>query len=129
MPKKKTIGKVKKELDRVFSIYIRQKYMDHRGYVACVCCGVVKHWTEMQNGHYASRANYMTRYDEDNCWPCCMRCNIFKKGNYPAFTDFLLRKFSVTWLQNLVKRSTVIKKWTIGELEELLNFYKSKIKK
>lgn len=126
--KKKTISKLKKELDKIFSVYIRQKYMDHRGYVQCVCCGVKKQWKDMQNGHYVSRANYFLRYDERNCYPCCVSCNVFKHGNYPAFTAFLVKKFGPKWLLNLVKEGNLIKKWTMKEIEELIKFYKSKVK-
>ena len=125
--KKPTLSKIKKELDKVFSQYIRQKYADHRGYVECVTCHVKKPLKEMQCGHYVGRANMSLRYDERNCHPQCVRCNIMMKGNYPAYTEFLLLKLGQVGLMNLIKEGRMTRKWTMKEMQELISFYKEKI--
>ena len=53
--KKETISSLKKEADRVCSLYIRQKDATFDGYVKCFTCGVVKKWQEMDCGHYEDR--------------------------------------------------------------------------
>lgn len=125
--KKSSRSKLKSELDKVFSIYIRQKYSDSNGYVQCVSCGVKKPIVEMQNGHYIGRANMWLRWDERNCHPQCPSCNLFKHGNYPKYTDYLLNTYGMNWLQNLVKEGELIKKWTPQDLQERIDYYKSKI--
>ena len=102
--KKKTTSQLKKQLDKLFSIYIRQR--DASKIYAlndCVCCGITKHWSELQAGHYISRSHLSLRYDERNVWPCCVSCNIFKNGNMPAFAIFLENKFGKGILQKLDK--------------------------
>jgi hypothetical protein len=122
--KTKSVAKLKKKVDIEFSRYIRTKYSDYRGYVQCVTCRVWKPFNEMQNGHYISRSCNMLRYSEDNCWPQCAGCNVFKKGNYPAYTEFLLNKFGRSYILNLVKISRLTKQWTVKELEDLLTKFK-----
>lgn len=124
--KVRSIKKVREELDKVFSIYSRNKEVKN-GLAACVSCGTKKDPKELQCGHYVSRMHLSVRWDERNGWPQCPACNIFKKGNYPAYTDFLINRFGVVWLQNLIKEGRMIRKWTLQELEDLLTYYKSKI--
>lgn len=124
--KPRTIQKVREELDKVFSIYSRNKEVK-KGFAECVSCGVRKLPSELQCGHYVSRMHLSVRWDERNGWPQCTACNVFKKGNYPAYTDYLINRFGSVWLQNLIKEGRMIRKWTIQELEDLLIYYKSKI--
>ena len=76
--KKKTTTQLKKEADRLFSLYIRQKYADSEGMVRCFTCPKVIHYLEGRKincGHFVSRAYLATRYDERNCRPQCWGCN------------------------------------------------------
>lgn len=127
-PKEKTAKKLRKELDEVFSIYIRRSYADSDGNVQCVTCPKIKPWKEMQNGHFVGRANMNLRWSEKNCYPQCFRCNCMLKGNYPAYTEFLLNRIGLVGLQNLITEGKMIKKWTSIEIKEMIEFYKEKIK-
>ena len=114
--------KPKNELDRIFSEYIRRRSADFAGNVKCVCCGREYHWKEIQNGHYVSRSNMNTRYDERNCHPCCVSCNVFKKGNYPEYTKYLLNNYGEDWILKLIADGKKIKKWTPGEFREAIEW-------
>lgn len=94
-PKKKvlpSLSKLKKELDRVFSLYIRQKYANEDGTVKCYTCTTIKHWTEMQNGHWIPRNNLATRFSEENCRVQCVGCNLFQKGRPDVFAVNLIKE-------------------------------------
>lgn len=91
--KQKSLAKLKIELDRVFSLYIRQKYADpHTGMVKCYTCSTVKHWKEMQNGHWIPRNNLSTRFSEENCRVQCVGCNMFQKGRPDVFAVNLIKE-------------------------------------
>ena len=63
---KKTISKLKKELDKWFSLYIRIKDSNEFGYVQCTTCSVVRFYKDgMQNGHFQSRRFMATRFNEE----------------------------------------------------------------
>lgn len=79
-PKKISTAKKKKQLDAIFSKYIRAKYAKN-GMVACYTCGAVKPISEMQNGHFISRSYLATRYLEENCRPQDWGCNAKHLGN------------------------------------------------
>lgn len=92
MKKDKTTAWYKKELDRVFSLFIRNKYADKNGYVRCYTCSVVKPVKEMQNGHWIPRNNLATRFSEENCRPQCVGCNMFNKGRPDVFAVNLIKE-------------------------------------
>jgi len=120
--KKKTTSQLKKELDRLFSIHIRKKYADTNGYTACVTCGARKPWQEQQNGHYESRLHLSLRYSEDNCFPQCVGCNVFRGGNYTSYSLFLINKFGKEHLEMLARKKNEITKYF--PYEEMIEKYK-----
>lgn len=120
--KKNSVSALKKELDIVFSRYIRQR---DKG--ICISCGSKKPWKEQQNGHYIKRSAMNTRYDEQNCHCQCVGCNIFKKGNYPDYTLAIQQKYGYDIVEDLVARGREIKQWTATELKELIAHYKQKL--
>lgn len=125
--KKESVPYLIKELDKVFSLYIRQSSADEYGNCECVSCGVVKPWKEMQAGHYVSRGEKNTRFDEENVHVQCAGCNIFRKGNYPKYTEFMLKKYGADKLQEIIKRGDTIKQFKPPELKELIQFYTNKL--
>lgn len=85
MKKKKSYAQLKRELDRVFSLYVRWKAADKNGLVECFTCGEKKSVKQMQAGHFIPRQYLSLRWSVDNTKPQCPRCNIWLKGNYPNF--------------------------------------------
>lgn len=85
-------AKLKKKLDAIFSQYIRRKYAGVEGLVKCYTCSTVKHWKEIQNGHWIPRHNLATRFSEDNCRPQCVACNMFQKGMPDVFAVNLIKE-------------------------------------
>ena len=94
--KRATVGTLKRKLDKLFSLYIRKKYADYRGFVRCFTCGKVEKIggvDSIQCGHYISRAFNSLRYSEKNCHPQCRACNIFKHGNMDEYALKLIEKY------------------------------------
>ena len=122
--KKKTTSQLKKELDKVFSIYIRQKY-EKNGQVQCYTCGKTFHWKEIQNGHFVSRTQLATRYDERNCKPQCVGCNIFGGGRIATFANYLEREEEGIVARLYREAQKIVKDFPY---QEKIDFYKEKIK-
>lgn len=97
---------MKKVADKVFSVWIRLRDSDEMGMCRCFTCGAVKHWTEMQCGHYISRSWMALRYDEKNCHAQCVACNIFKMGNMDEYALALIRRYG----KNILKELNDLKK-------------------
>jgi hypothetical protein len=102
----KTKGQLVKDLDALYSRYIRHKYADGN-MVICVSCGKPDEINNMQNGHYVSRGFYATRWHDKNCHPQCYRCNIALKGNYAYYTKFMLRTYGEGIIDELIELSSV----------------------
>jgi hypothetical protein len=121
------LAKLKKQLDTVFSIYIRMKYADDDLYVKCFTCDtVLKYDKGMQNGHFYSRNLLSLRFNEMNCRPQCVGCNMFKKGNYIEYYRRLeaeIGKGGMDYLYHLSKQSI---KLTRADYQELIEKYEAK---
>jgi len=124
MPKKPSRSKLVKKLDTIFSKYIRISNADKTGYCTCVTCGVVKHWKEIQAGHFMSRKHYSTRWDVANVKPQCIGCNMFKQGEQYKYSIFLGKYVS----EVLYLKSKETVKFTNYELEEMIKDYIDKLK-
>jgi Bacteriophage Lambda NinG protein len=88
--KTKTHSQLVKELDAIFSRYIRLRDADDKGICVCITCGSKVHRKEIQNGHFISRGNYKYRRSVVNCFGQCMPCNIYKSGNYISYTLYMI---------------------------------------
>lgn len=80
--RKDSRSKAMKDADKWFSQFIRLRDADENGLVKCITCPRVAHWTEMDAGHYASRAKQSTRYDEKNVNAQCGGCNRWQGGKF-----------------------------------------------
>lgn len=85
------------------SKYIRLKYADNEGNVACVCCGDVKKWNEgMDCGHFIPKTRGdLVYFYERNLAPCCVSCNRFKDGNIQGYSLWLSKHYGVEIFEEL----------------------------
>tara|TARA_R110000851_G_C12685312_1_gene524316 strand:- start:85 stop:468 length:384 start_codon:yes stop_codon:yes gene_type:complete len=122
--KKETVSTLKKKLDKIFSIYIRNRDSDN-GLCTCCTCGVVKPIKEMQNGHYVSRSCLPLRFAENNCHAQCMPCNIFKKGNMDEYALFMIKTYGDGILEELNQKKHQLIKYPINWYREQIEKYKN----
>jgi hypothetical protein len=115
------------DLDKVFSIYIRQKGMTEQGLNSCYTCGKVYHWTALHCGHYLSRRYNGTRFEEKNCRPQCIGCNLYHEGNKPSFVRHLIKDFGLPYLEELEILKTRTFKLEPFNLKILIKHYQSLI--
>jgi hypothetical protein len=94
--KPKSTAKLKKELDSIFSKYIRAKYPKK-----CYTCGRTG---TLQCGHFISRSYLATRFSEDNCRPQCVGCNIFGNGKPLDFEEHLIKEIGAKKVAELKRK-------------------------
>lgn len=125
MKKEKTKTFYKNKLDAVFSRYIRKKYeKDDR--LKCYTCNFVGTVKNMQCGHFVPRQHMSTRWDEDNCRPQCMACNMFYNGQPSTFATNL-EKEKQGLVQDLEERRKKIRQWTIDDIKKEIFRYERAI--
>ena len=119
--KKPTRKKLVQKLDTLFSRYIRLSSADHRGFCECVTCKKKYHWKNIQAGHFMSRKHYSTRWEEDNVFPQCLACNVYRSGEQYKYSLFLGQELS----DKMHRQSHETVKFSSLELEMLINKYKT----
>lgn len=124
MAKKKSVAKLRKELDKYFSLWVRISNSDEYGMCSCITCGSRKHWKEIQAGHFISRRHTSTRWHEENVKPQCVKCNMFSQGEQFKFAQALGMK-KANKMQQL---STQTIKYSRYDIEVLIADYKERIK-
>lgn len=123
--KKKGVKILKKELDFIFSWYIRLKDSVN-GRVACYTCGKIFDVLEVQAGHYWERNTSPLRYEEGNVKPQCGICNcgVFgSKGKPQEFAQHLVKEYGGDHLEKLDMLKKVSVHWKPYKLEELIRNY------
>ena len=122
MPRKISRKGLVKKLDRVFSLYIRQRHKLNE-IVQCVTCGTRKHWKEVDAGHFVSRKHYATRWNSENVHVQCKYCNGFKAGQNYLMGKYIDRTYGEGKADELIQKSREIKKFTNIDLQEMIQFY------
>jgi hypothetical protein len=123
--KKPTTSKLKKELDKWFSLYIRNKHSKN-GMCVCYTCGAVKEIKHIQNGHFIARSYLATRFDENNCRPQCVGCNMFGKGKPLEFEERLKKELGAKRVEDMKRKRNDIVKYYPYETE--IERYKNLVK-
>ena len=130
MAKKLTRSKLVKQLDTIFSTYIRLKDSID-GIATCFTCGVKKKWKGdgMQAGHFQSRRHYSTRWSEINVMPQCQKCNLWSAGEQFIFGQNLDIKFGEGTARRLHIKAQKIIKLSDAEIIEMIKRYKTFVDK
>jgi hypothetical protein len=123
--KKKTLGQIKAEVQKVVNRYIRLR---DEG-MPCISCGQHK---KLQAGHYFAVSTHDgLRFDEDNIFGECGACNLFNQSHLIAYRDNLLERIGQERFDALYQRASNYKqfgyKFTRYELEEIRRKYLDKI--
>ena len=126
--KLKTITKLKKELDAIFSTYVRLRDCTIDGIATCVTCGDAKHYKKMQNGHFMSRRHMSTRFEEKNTAVQCMGCNMYNQGMQYEMSKYLDRTYGKGTAEEMQFQSRQSKKISRLDYDYLIDDYKDKVK-
>lgn len=124
--KQRTVKTLQPLLDQAFSIFIRLRDADSNGYVKCISCNDIKHWKDVDCGHFVNRKHMGTRYCEFNCNAQCRFCNRFDEGNNIGYTRGLIDKYGENIINLLAAKKLNFTKLTPFEYEVMLEEYRKK---
>ena len=127
--KTKTLSKLKKELDKWFSLYIRLRECNEYGMVQCFTSGRVYHYKKIHAGHFMSRKHLSTRWCETNVQPQSAADNLFGQGEQFRFGLNLDAKYGNGTAEQLQYKSRLTIKFSRKEIEEKISYYKSLVNK
>ena len=81
----------------------------------------------MQNGHFHSRKHTSTRWNEKNCKPQCVACNMFRQGEQFKFGNKLIAEYGQDAIDGIIQLSKTSVKYSREDLKELIEEYKEKL--
>lgn len=122
LKKPKSISKLKKELDAIFSKFIRARDKGQ-----CYTCPKKDDPKRMQNGHFVPRQYLSIRYSEINCHCQCYACNMLYNGQPSRYAINLQRDYGEGVVGQLEALRTKITKLTPDWYEEQIAYYKGLI--
>jgi hypothetical protein len=131
--KKPTVRSLKRKLWPIFSEYVRlrdclftTRTLTHG---KCITCGVCLPIKKLQAGHYVSGRRNSILFDEESVHAQCVYCNKFKNGAPVEYRKAIQDLYGNGYHEVLEKRAKEIRKFTVPELEDLIEEYRFKIKK
>ena len=120
-----TDGQLKKRVWKEFSIFIRTEGADALGFNQCITCQTRLHWKQLQAGHFIRGRLNSNLFDERGCHPQCYSCNIHRQGNVVIYYKIMLKKYGQKVIDELLEQNNKTHKWQAGELQNLLDHYKT----
>ena len=132
--KRVTVSKMKKKVWVIFSEYIRKRdCLRTTGsihYGECITCdNPPQHrYEDLDAGHFVAGRHNGNLFSEKGCHAQCRRCNRFLAGNPLEYRDAIIELYGEEVEQELRAEAKKPKKFTIPELEKLLEVFKQKIK-
>ncbi len=138
MKKRPTVSQLKKKLWPIVSQYIRQRNADFQGYVSCVTCGKVKHWKEVDAGHFIDGRRNAIVYDPRNIHAQCKPCNggflnnktidgleLDARAVKARYKDFMVKTYGEATVDNLIILNKSLYQFTVPELLSMIDNFKS----
>lgn len=122
----KTKKDYEKELERIFNKFIRMR----DEHLPCVSCGAEAGAYKLTAGHFYPAGSYKNlRFTEDNVWgQCWYNCNKNRHGNLHEYRNRLILRIGRDRVEALDRMAQIERHYTIPELIELKEYYKTKIK-
>ena len=124
----KSISKLKKELDKWFSLFIRLRDATDEGMVQCFTSGRVYHYKKLHAGHFMSRRYLKTRWCETNVQPQSAADNLFGQGEQYRFGLYLDGKYGEGTAEELQFKARQTVKFTRVDYEDKISYYKDAVK-
>lgn len=128
MKKKKTSRReLIKQLDIVFSQYIRLRDSNDMGIAKCITCGKEYHWKDIHAGHFQSRSHMSTRWEEKNVHAQCRVCNILRNGEQYLYAKQIDQLYGEGTADQLFVASRTISKHSTLQLINMIKYYTDKV--
>lgn len=128
MTKPKSVASLKKELDGIFSAFIRLRDADNSGTVTCFVTGERIFWKDADAAHWIVRAKMATRYDERNVHACSIDSNRFDPDHTQVYSVRLSERYGEGIADELISKASGLQKFTRPEMEGMIMNYKRKVK-
>jgi len=117
--------KMKEKAWKEFSKWIRRRDLcrSDNGYQPCITCGTVKHYKELQAGHFIAGRTNAILFDERGVHAQCYGCNVGRYGNSVEYFIYMEKRYDRDTIDDLRRLRNTTRKYTLEELEALRDKY------
>jgi len=124
----KSLPFLKRKLWSLFSEYIRRRDADIDGNTKCISCPIIKHWKEMDCGHFLPKSLGLSVYFlEKNTAAQCQKCNLSLQGNQYNYALALKARYGDSVIDELEAIKNTPAKFSRVDYEEMIEKYKALI--
>ena len=131
--KRKSLSSLKKEAWRLFSIYIRMRdglrTTGSIEWALCITCGKRYHFKLLQAGHFVPGRHSGNLFSERGVHAQCAHCNLHLRGNLLEYRRRIIELYGKGADIELEKEAHRIVKFTVPELEAMIEDFKAKIER
>jgi hypothetical protein len=125
--KQPSLKSLKNRAWKLMSEWVRRKDADEGGTTRCVTCRTPIYWKEAQAGHFVSGRTNAVLFHPDLVHVQCVGCNIFRGGNYAAYTLYMLDLYGREKVEEFLSLRRKAVKLTRQDLEQLIEDFKAKL--
>ena len=118
--KKPNISKLKKELWKYVSLWVRE-----RDNYTCYTCGKQGRGSFMHAGHFINRNHNNTYFDPDNLKAQCITCNLWNYGEGAIFAQKIIAEKGTDFFNQLVAKGRIVRQWDSKDLLRLIEALKN----
>jgi hypothetical protein len=108
----------------IFNKYIRLR---DKGQV-CISCQKPINGVSHASHYLSAGGHSNVRFNEDNVWVSCYKCNVMLSGNQVEYRKALIKKIGIERVEWLEDNGSIERKFTKEELKNLMQKYKLKCK-
>jgi len=109
---------------QVFNAYIRKRDNGK----PCMACGKKINGVVHASHYYNANNHWNVRFDENNVFSCCYKCNVQLSGNLIEFGINLEKEIGSDEFTILRQKAYETRKFTRDELKEIIEKYKILVK-
>ena len=125
-----TLSKAKKQAWDAFSRFIRLRdcWNDTESLEAhCITCNRVYTFGKgLQAGHFQSGRHTSILLDEEQVYAQCQICNRWRKGMWPEYYEFMVKKYGLEKVQYMIAHRNDVKQYKVADYLRLEQEYKDK---
>ena len=125
--KKPPLRSLKNKAWKLMSEWVRRRDADEGGTTRCVTCRAPIYWKEAQAGHFVPGRTNAVLFHPDLVHVQCIACNIFRGGNYAAYTLFMLDRYGREKVEEFLSLKHKVVKLARSDLEAIIETYKQKL--
>ena len=114
-----------RDTQKVVNKYIRER---DKKELNCISCGKFINGVRHASHYMSSGGHSSVRFNTDNIWVSCYKCNVMLSGNLLQYRIRLIEKIGLERVEYVESISNEVKRYSIGELKEIIKEFKLKIK-